>query len=99
MKPGKLISLGLEVVKLLGRIKTRDPKVRAKSMRGRARLLHDQADALKTEMRRHELSSRNGSKKTRRFHARKQRQIGRRIGRIDNRAWWWSRQAERINPQ
>ncbi len=96
---GPLTTLGLKAVELLSRIKVRKPKDRAKAHRGRAALLNAQADALATEVRRHELNAATGDAKSQRFHTRRARSISRRVDRLRNKAWWWTRRAERLDPR
>jgi len=94
---GPIVALGLNVVKLLGRIKVRDPKLRARTMRARARNHREEAERLITEIRRHQLNVNNGGNE--KFHRRKIRRLERRRDRLLRKALWWDNQAERLDPQ
>ena len=91
-----LVRAGLSLVELLSKIKTRDPKLRAKAHRAKANNLREEADRLLTEIKRHGLNARNGANP--KFHERQIRRLEKKRHRLNGRAVWWDNRADRIDP-
>jgi hypothetical protein len=94
---GPIVQAGLTVVRLLGNIKIRSPKQRAKAHRSKAATLRAAADALLTEIKRHRLNALNGPNE--KFHQRQIRHLEKKRQRLNGRAVWWEKQADRIDPR
>jgi hypothetical protein len=89
-----VVTLAMKALELLSNVKIADPEVRAKRFRARALNLRIEADRLKSEIRRHEINSRNGTNKD--FHRRQMRRLERKRHRLNGRAVWWDNKAARI---
>lgn len=96
---GSIVEVGLRLVETLGRIKTRDPKTRAASMRARAVNLRAAAAMARTEAQRHEINATNNpDPKSIRFHRRMMKRFDVRAMKLQARALWWDNRAARIDP-